>query len=143
MHLGAPQGAGRPGKRTSPCAGHGGGESQIFERPPHAILEGDGRQCHVQAWGKLKDSNNNYYLKEWKDRRNKALGFAADVADGMDKKKSMVVEMFGLETDEEVGIMKIPDMISIPSNGGSGSSSSSSSSSYNGGRKPLAILARR
>tara|TARA_A100001015_G_scaffold270086_1_gene322335 strand:- start:578 stop:2116 length:1539 start_codon:yes stop_codon:yes gene_type:complete len=89
----------------------------------------------------LNDAINkhNYYLKEWKDRRNKALGFAADVADGMDKKKSMVVEMFGLETDEEVGIMKIPDMISIPSNGGSGSSSSS----YNGGRKPLAILARR
>ena len=54
----------------------------------------------------LNDAINkhNYYLKEWKDRRNKALGFAADVADGMDKKKSMVVEMFGLETDEEVGI---------------------------------------
>ena len=69
------------------------------------------------------------YLKEWKDRRNKALNFAADVADGMDKKKSVVVEMFGLETDEEAGITRIPDMINIPSG-----------SSNHGIRKPLAIL---
>jgi hypothetical protein len=57
-------------------------------------------------------TNHNHYLKEWKLRKSRSMGFVSDLAESMEKKKDVVIEMLGIETDEEAGINQMPSFLS-------------------------------
>lgn len=56
-------------------------------------------------------AQHNFFRKEWVARKRTVIDIVKDISDGSGKKTKDVVEMIGIETDEDNGCTSIPPII--------------------------------
>ena len=56
---------------------------------------------------------HNLYRSKWIERKNGVMDIVNNIADGMEKKPSVIIADLGIETDEDVNAV-IPSALTVP-----------------------------